>query len=236
MRIDETASNAGNTSLFFTNETFLFKNDQLDGPDTAMIAKAKSILDVRQGQRDPAAASSPLGQNPTNQAFSTPKAELSALKGVRRFKRESLVGRNAINTQFAATVRDQGEASELARKAFLPDIIRLSKTRLHDISNLSGQKETDFLRRFKNSIQLVENDEDRFEQKVAAGKMPPPKHSPTLDSSACAYQRAQDIHQVEPLNIKKRRYLKQYGESWQLPDPKQEVHYLKKYYEEFNKV
>ena len=126
--------------------------------------------------------------------------------------------------------------SEASRKVYLPDIIRLSKTNLHDISKLSGQKEKDFLSRFKNSIQLAVPDEDRFEQKLSAGKLPPAKYSAKLDTSACTYQKADDIHQVEPMNVKKKRYNKQFGESWQLPDPKQEVHYLKKCHEEFRKV
>ena len=133
-------------------------------------------------------------------------------------------------------MRDQGGASELSRKVYLPDIIRLSKTRLHDLSHLSGQKEADFLKRFKNSIQLVVHDEDRFEQKVAQGKLPPPRHAAKLDSSTCTYQNAQDIQRIEPTNIKKKRYHKAYGASWQLPDPKLEVHYLKKCHEEFNRV
>lgn len=236
MRIDETASNLGHTSLFFTNETFMFKPGQLDGAGPRSKVKAKSILDVRAGQRDPTGPSSPMGQNPASQAYSTPKAELKALKGVRRFKRESMLGRNAIHSQFSSTVRDQGEASEASRKVYLPDIIRLSKTNLHDIAKLTGQKEADFLRRFKNSIQLAVHDEDRFEQKVAQGKIPPPKHPARLDSSTCTYQNAQDIHQIEPTNIKKKRYHKAFGESWQLPDPKQEVHYLQRCQEEFNKV
>ena len=193
MHIDETASNMGNTSLYFTNETFMFKSDQREERDGGGKVKAKSILDVRSGQRDPAGSGSPLGQNPSNQAYSTPKAEIKALKGVRRFKRESTLTRNALNTQFASTMRDQGDSSELSRKVFLPDIIRLSKTNLHDISQLSGQKKADFLRRFKNSIQLVTSDEDRFERNVGQGKFPPPKHPAKLDSSSCPYQNAHAI-------------------------------------------
>lgn len=234
LHIDETASNMGNTSLYFTNETFMFKREEHDGVDEER-AKARSILDVRTGQRDPAIASSPLGQNPSLPAYSTPKAEIKALKGVRRFNRESALTRKALDPQFASTMRDQGEASELSRKVFLPDIIRLSRTNLHDIAQLSGQRKADFLRRFKNSIQLVTSEEARFDRRAGNGRLPPPKHPPKADASTCPYQNAHAIRQIEPTNVKKKRYHKAFGDSWQ-PDPKLEVHYLKKCQEDFNQV
>ena len=190
MRIKDSVSNQGNATLFFSNETFAFKPEE---ETAASRLKAKSILDIRQGQRDPGAGTSPMGQNPMNHAFSTPKAEIKGLKGVRRFKRESMVSRNAIDAQFSSTVQHQGQASEASRKVYLPDIIRLSKTNLHDLTNLSGQKEKDFLSRFKNSIQLSVHDEDKFEQKLAQGKVPPPKHPSRLALNACPYQRTENI-------------------------------------------
>lgn len=190
MRIKDSASNQGNATLFFSNETFAFKPEE---ETAASRLKAKSILDIRQGQRDPGAGSSPMGQNPINHAYSTPKAEIKGLNGVRRFKRESMVSRNAIDAQFSSTIRHQGQASEASRKVYLPDIIRLSKTNLHDLTKLSGQKEKDFLSRFKNSIQLSVQDEDRFEQKLAQGKVPPPKHPSRLAQNVCPYQRTENI-------------------------------------------
>ena len=46
-----------------------------------------------------------MGQNPMSHAFSTPKAEIKALRGVRRFKRESMVSRHAIDSQFSSTIK-----------------------------------------------------------------------------------------------------------------------------------
>ena len=103
MRIKENMSNTGNTTLLhFSNETFAFRPDN-DNYSVALKKKLKNETTKNQA-RDPGAATSPMGSNPTSNQFSTPKAEIKALRGVRRFKRESTESRNGIDAQFSSSL------------------------------------------------------------------------------------------------------------------------------------
>lgn len=150
-----------------------------------------------------------MGQNPANQCYAAPRTQLRALAGVRQGKREQQLRQNQISPHFSSTIREQAAASEASRKVHLPDIIRLAKTRLQDLTRLSPRQEEEFLQRFKGSIHLTVEEETDFERKLSPGKARPPRHAYRQDNSICTYQRAEHISTVEPTKTK--RYDKQYG-------------------------
>jgi len=74
-------------------------------------------------------------------------------------------------------------------------------------------KAKDFLDRFKGTLHLDFLKEQKFERDIAEGKKKHPKHQYRFEDSMNVYQKPQYLRELEPQNVSKKRYSRQFGPS-----------------------
>ena len=104
-----------------------------------------------------------------------------------------------------------GKRHSVSRNVQLPDIIRMSHSNIRQLSNLSATKVDLYLDKFKNSVNISPKEEENYERAIANGKRAKPFYEHKVDNSLVPYTKSTNISTLEPANMKKKKYSKQYG-------------------------
>jgi hypothetical protein len=87
----------------------------------------------------------------------------------------------------------------------------MSHSNLGDLAGLSASRQQDFINRFKDSVNIRLQDEINYERAVARGKRKQPQYQHKVQSSITNYQEATKMTSLEPSNLAKTKYVKQFG-------------------------
>ena len=113
--------------------------------------------------------------------------------------------------EFTNEVEGRGRGQSESRNIQLPDIIKMSHSNIRHLSNLSSQRVDLYLDKFKESVMISPKDEENYERAIAVGKRAKPYYEHKVDNSLIPYTSPEHISTLEPANLKKKKYPKQYG-------------------------
>ena len=176
------------------------------GPGTGFGLGAPRHRGGARGSLPPGGAAKPGLVGPSKAAFPSAVSILDSHRAQKRYQRNATV-----NVELASSIQGQSKSHLEARNIQLPDIIRMSHANLKDLSNLSTSRQRDFINRFQDSVNIRLQEETNYERAVARGKRKQPLYTHKVQASAINYTDATKITSLEPSNLAKTKYLKQFG-------------------------
>ena len=132
-----------------------------------------------------------------------------------QMKRNSQPGdkKPVVLCEFDSPLLKETAESAAARKTQLPDIIKMSVANLDQLSSMNPRSKRQFLTNFKESMQLNPDYEQKYLRAVSGGRKKSVPFNHKADRSLNVYQSGRHLRSLEPMNVAKKRYIKQFGTS-----------------------